>query len=417
MGEPVKPLVRKAQTRAIPAILLGIVLTLLVLPMAADAAPSGTAVKVYKAPCRGGTCDSDDTPLSSGATVRGSIVITVASSSTVGLSSVDLEADGPDGSTVCLRHWDPNGSKSFSSSFTWDTASWPSAGQADGCSSSSSYGDVTANGSYTVRVNAEDTTGLASQTTSVRFDNPPETPTWSGNPTVTGDQDNPVVVVRWTKNPEPDVRSYDVIRHDPNGNKRTVRVDAADPSQQGCSRNGADYECQDANFPSTDWSGTYTYSLIAYREGAGGGTLPSPESGGRSVTLSEPPPPPPPSQSPEAGGGATGSPSASPDHSPTGSATSPSASPLAKATVEALRTLRSDNSEFFTGTFKKSLPYSSPEAFAPQRLGVRPSQTVVAESADGSPDDRSPLQVLVPVAGGLLALLGAGHILRVLTGR
>lgn len=416
MGESVKPLVRKAQTRAIPAILLGIVLTLVVVPLTAGAAPTSTAVKVYKSPCKGGTCDSDDTPLSSGATVRGSIVITVASGSSVGLSSVELEADGPDGSAVCLRRWDPNGSKNFSNDFTWDSTSWPTSGQADGCSSSGVYGDVTANGSYTIRLTAEDATGQATQTTSVRFDNPPQTPTWSGNPSASGEQSNqPVITLRWTKNPEPDVRDYDVIRRDPNGNKRTVRVNAADPSAQGCSRNGADYECQDSHFPSTDWSGTYTYSLIAYRDGATGAALPSPESGGRSVILSEPPPPPPPS--PEPGGSASTSPSASPENSPTQSATSPSSSPLARATVEALRATRPDNSEFFTGTFKKSLPYSSPSAFAPQTLGVRPSQTVIAESAEGTPDDRSPLQVLVPVAGGLLALLGAGHILRVLTGR
>lgn len=406
------PLVRAAPRRFVPTILVGAVLALVLLPWQAAAAPTGTAVKAYKTPCTGSVCDSDDTPLASGATVDGSIVVVASSSSGIGLSWVLLEAEGPRTSWVCLRKWSGGGTKSFSNQINWNTYQWPSAAAASGCSATGAHGDVTPNGAYTIRVTAhEDVTNEEGEpaTLSIRLNNAPWVPAWESSPEVVGDTESrPVVTLRWRANAEPDVTGYDLIREDPDGRRRAVAVSADDPARQGCARSGSVYSCEDGTFPDEDFAGRYEYTLVAYRAGASGGRLASPASETLSASLREPPPPPPPSPEPVR----PARPRDEVDERYTPSS-SPSSRVLGRRSV-------ADSREFFTGSYSRTLPYGNQDTFVPGGTleGVRPETTELAQDEPGAVDDEeAPRLLLVPVAGGLMALLGAAHLLRVLTGR
>jgi hypothetical protein len=243
-----------------------------------------------------------------------------------------------------------------------------------------------------------------------------------------------VVSLQWQANPEPDIDHYDLFRQDPNGQRHVTSVDASSPAGS-CNRSGSTYSCSDSSF-SSKFAGTYVYALVAYRSDGSGGTVASSPSSGKSVTLTEPPPPPPPSPSPSpspsgspagSGTGGGGTPGASPSGSPAGAGGAggipqPSPYKFAKAPkVQVLGTqtaLPQDNSEFYTGTYSKTLPYGSQDQFQPvpgATQGQRPNQTLLGESPRASTRDGA--TALAPVAGGLLALLGAAHLLRLLARR
>ena len=73
----------------------------------------------------------------------------------------------------------------------------------------------------------------------------------------------------------------------------------------------------------------------------------------------------------------------------------------------------SHRSDFFTGTYQETLPYSSKTLLFPPRVR---SETEAAgfqgnTIAENAPDYRT---VMLPVAGGLLAFLSAAHVRRLL---
>jgi hypothetical protein len=415
-----------AARRATFAAIAAGMLVLLLAPFRANAALSATQVAVYRS-CSGGACDSDDQPVARGASLAGDIVVAASSRGSLGLSFLRVDATGP-GGTACMRRWSPGGQTSYANQFTWSTYRWPTSSAASGCSADSLHGDITTNGTYTFKVTArESVTGNEqTDTFAIKLANLPVAPAWASDPSAGGEPSHPVVRIQWRQNPEPDIDHYVVARQDPGGAIHTTSVSASNPGQQGCSKSDGVYTCNDGSFAATKFGGTYRYALASYRSDGSGGSIKSSSSEVRSTNITEPPPPPPPSPSPQPTGGGGGGSSeggssgggAVPFSTPKAyNFSRPSPTPRPSGATGAPAT-HSDSSEFFTGTYSKTLPYGAQDGFVPVpgvTSGARPNQTLIA----GTPgdDSRDPQSMLAPVAGGLLALLGAAHILRVLAGR
>jgi len=275
-----------------------------------------------------------------------------------------------------------------------------------------------------------------SATFAIRVNNVPTPPQWAAEPKDIGPSKKPTVELKWRGSPEPDMVQYDVIRDGPDG-RVFYNLQAGNPG--GCFRSSDNYyTCNDTNFPASGYGGTYSYSVTAFRSSPspsavkcdyGGSCIASAASAPKSVSINEPSP----SPSPSTGG----SPSTSPSKSPTGS--SPSSSPSTQNSPNnrsgsSVLSGRTDPSEFFTGTYDEQLPYEQRGGFG----SLLPGDGTGDGSADGGSgfegferggedelasqggfggDEELLRQLLVSIAAGLLVLLIAGHLARLLTER
>jgi hypothetical protein len=271
------------------------------------------------------------------------------------------------------------------------------------------------------------------------INNVPSRPVWAAEPRDVGPINKPAVELRWTGSPEPDVVQYDIVRTAPSGAQVTYNVSAASPGGQGCSRSSNVYTCYDTNFPSSGYGGTYSYRVTAFRSSPssnvnctdGGACIASTASPPDSVSINEPSP----SPSPSTGG----SPSTGPSKSPTGGSSSPSSSPSTQNSPNnrggsSVLSGRTDPSEFFTGTYDEQLPYEQRGGFGSLLPGdgtgdgsadsgggfegfEQDGEDELASPGGFGGDEELLRQLLVSIAAGLLVLLIAGHLARLLTER
>lgn len=246
--------------------------------------------------------------------------------------------------------------------------------------------------------------------------NPPKTPSWDGSPTA-GPNNTAHVSLRWKKNQESDMVSYDIIRSGPDGSK------TASLPQSACS--GDACAAEDTSFPA-DYSGTYSYKIAAYRaaptgtgEGCGTGQcVKSNASETRSVTLTKPTP----SPSPSPTDSPTGSPSSTPkpgggsNQIGGGSTTGPNARPGGSSVLSFGNGGGGGGAgfnDFYSGTYDTNLPYEPKTLVIGGGKTTAPNgrQVEAASLSDEPPNYRT---IMLPVAGGLLAFLSAAHVRRLL---
>jgi hypothetical protein len=332
---------------------------------------------------------------------------------------------------TCLVQWSTT-SKNFTASTKWDTSSIPNQGA--GCPSGGA-GGATNNGTLQVQVVSHNSNGnTSSSIITIKLNNPPTPPAWAASPSVSGAaQRAPVVTVKWNASPEPDIQEYRFFRTDPSGTTKQYPVSASNPSAQGCSFNGTTYTCYDTDFSSTGFGGKYSYALAAWR------SSPSPadtcyypnqqtpcigaqSSDVRQVTITEPAAP---SPSPTRGSGGGGGGTGLAGGGGSGAGSVPSGVPSVgtrdpqqpQPRTNVLGQTVSPGDCFTCGTYKETLPYGQLPGGDGQ-TGNLPNQQrpVLAAgsglgSGSGGPDPR---QLWVSIAAGLVLLLTAGHVARVL---
>ena len=366
----------------------------------------------------------------------------------------------------CVRQWSLGGAKApFPRDFPWGTQSWPGSvscsdvdppeeGAADPQPNvRQSSSGPTPNGTFEIRARVK-VASLGSGSISapsssfvIKVNNRPSRPKFVGEPRDIGPSKKPIVELKWRGSPEPDMVQYDVIRDGPDG-RVFYNLQAGNPG--GCSRSSDNYyTCNDTNFPESGSGGSYSYSVIGYRSSPsnpssavsceyggsscickyGGSCIASDASVPASVSINEPSP----SPSPSTGG----SPSTSPSKSPTGS--SPSSSPSTRNSPNnrggsSVLSGRTDPSEFFTGTYDEQLPYEQRGGFGSLLPGdgtgdgsaesgsgfegfERGGEDELASPGGFGGDEELLRQLLVSIAAGLLVLLIAGHLARLLTER
>jgi hypothetical protein len=281
------------------------------------------------------------------------------------------------------------------------------------------------NGNYTVNFDVTEVkkslnlNNCAGQTghdeNQAKLANPPETPVLES---VSSSSDPPRATIKWKKNPEDDIVSYHIIRTGPDGTKTAV-VGAT-----GC---GGVFSCDDTSFPA-DYSGTYSYKIVAYRaapDGTGedcgsGRCVKSNASDTKSVTLTKPTPTP----SPSPTDSPTGSPSSTPNPggggqnqvgggSTTGPTTRPGGSGVLSFGNGGGGGGGAGFNEFYSGTFDTNLPYEPKTLVIGGGRTTAPNgrQVEAASLSDEPPNYRT---IMLPVAGGLLAFLSAAHVRRLL---
>jgi hypothetical protein len=268
------------------------------------------------------------------------------------------------------------------------------------------------------------------------LNNPPTPPVWAANPSVSGAaQRAPVVTLKWNASPEPDVQEYRFFRTDPSGTTKQYPVSAASPSAQGCSLNGTTYTCYDTDFSSTGFGGNYSYTIAAWR------SSPSPadtcylqqtpcigaqSSDVKQVTITEPATPSPTPTGGSGGGGGGGSSGGGgggdifggPSSVPSGVPSVSTRDVPQQQRTNVLGQTVSPGDCFTCGTYKETLPYGQLPGNGGQTGSLPGNQQgpVIAagsglDTGSGGPDPR---QLWVSIAAGLVLLLTAGHVARVL---
>lgn len=337
------------------------------------------------------------------------------------------------GAFTCLAQWSTS-SKNFTASTKWDTTSIPSQGP--GCPSGGA-GGATNNGTLQLQVqshNANNAT-VNSSTVTIKLNNAPTPPEWASSPTVSGAaQHAPVVTLKWNASPEPDVKEYRFFRTDPSGTTKQYPVDAANPSAQGCSTNGTTYTCYDTDFRSTGFGGNYSYGLAVWR------SSPSPADtcyypnqqtpciGAQSsivkqVSITEPASPSPSATGGTGGGGTGGSGGigsgggANPGNVPSGVPSVSSRDTQPQQRTNVLGQTVSPGDCFTCGSYQKTLPYGQLPGDTGQTGTPGNQQRPVLAAGSGLDTGSSgpdPRQLWVSIAAGLVLLLTAGHVARVL---
>ena len=364
-----------------------------------------------------GSYASDGTASGFKHSLRGS-----ASSDCASFSSISFKVTGPNSYSKTISYGSYSG-KSFSGgpSTQWDTQALP-------------------NGVYTVSMYATDTGGVlcssdtGSAYNTAKLANPPVAPVWNGSPTAASDG-SANVTLSWNANPEPDIVEYGLFRQGPDGIKHSV-VSASSPGSSGCTLSGGAYTCVDpaSDFP-TPYDGTYSYVVVALRSRPSfnsGETVKdcdtnnqpcvaSDQNDARSVTLTSPTPTPSPTDSPSPGGGTTGGgttgggTTGGGNTTTTTSGSGSSSGGKKPSSVLSFGTARGPSAynEFYTGTYSEQLPYQ-PKTFI---VGGGQKQTGGGQQvASGSIGGAAPnyRTIMLPVAGGLLAVLSAAHVRRLL---
>jgi hypothetical protein len=275
-------------------------------------------------------------------------------------------------------------------------------------------------------LNCSEASNWAPQTHSIGFqmDVAPATPSWSsGYPAVKIVDGAPEITAKWKANSEPDLTMYEITRSGSG-------ADFVDDLTPGAVCRSGTCTYVDKQFAGTGYSGTYSYSIRAFRNNSSGSdTLSSPAST-RSASVKEPAPPPPPNNGGSGGsgtggssnGGATGGSSNSGGGiSQNGGAPDPAAQGLsqnggASAPVTPGQSLPGgggNSSDFFTGEYSPRLPYQSRHLLVPGSGGTRTTSRTVA-SGPTYGDSINAMKMLIPIAGGLLFITLAAHARRML---
>lgn len=409
-------------TRPLKALLAVIAIAMVMAPaLPAWANPANTAITVYQGPCEAAECGTGDVQIADGDIAKGTVQVKVRSTSSTGLTSMELQASFNNGSWICIRKW-ATSSGNFSAYTNWSTTVWPGSSTTPptGCSANAAYGDMTSNGDWRVRVIATDQLGTQSAMTALKVNNRPSVPAWADDPVVEGDATRePIVELRWAANPEPDILEYHFVRTGPDGDQREYAVSSSKPGGQGCDRDGTGYICFDDDFPSEGFEGTYTYSLIAFRSSPASST-PCALSSGTCVqsamsddigaSLDEPEPPSPdPTPTSSSGGGRGG-------RGSTGGTTS---SPTSGSSTPRTRTSGGSGAsycDFYCGEYKKNLPYDPKQVLVPSGgNGGRPVFAAGPGLGSGiSVEDDAGNRLWTSLAGGLLLILFSAHMARLL---
>ena len=402
-------------------------------------AASSVTLRVFQ--CNNSSCSSK-TAVSSG--LVSDLIQLQATPNTSGLIPPSLKwvdiavKPASSSSDACIMHVN-NPSRGSAYTVNWNSASYPNSAPS-GCASSSLYGNLTRNESITITARALDSSsgaGVSSASITVSLNNTPTPPAWAGGPSVSGaSQRKPVVTLKWTASPEPDIQEYRFLRTDQSGTTKQYPVQASNPSAEGCSFDGTTYTCYDTDFPSSGFGGTYSYTLAAYRTSTsqadscyygGSPCIGAQSSDVRQVSISEPPAPAPTTTSGSGGGtgggttggtisvgGSGGSPSGVPSGAPSLPGSTRDAS---QPTTNVLGQHQFNPGDCFTcGTYKETLPYSQMPGdggtLIPGGTGQRP--VLAAGAGLGGTSGPDPRQLWVSIAAGLVLLLTAGHVARVL---
>ena len=336
------------------------------------------------------------------------------------------------GTFVCLASWNTT-SKTFSGSTKWDTSSIPSQGP--GCPSGGA-GGLTNNGTLQLQVQTHNSNGqVNSSIVTIKLNNAPTPPAWAASPSVSGASARaPVVTLKWNASPEPDIQEYRFFRTDPSGTTKQYPVSASNPSVQGCSFDGTTYTCYDTDFSSTGFGGNYSYTIAAWR------SSPSPadtcyiqqtpcigaqSSDVRQVAITEPAAP---SPNPTGGTGGTGGSGGGTGGGSGGTGgglvSVPSGVPSistrdtqSQQRTNVLGQTVSPGDCFTCGTYKERLPYGQlPSDGQSGSLPGNQQRPVLAAGSgvDTGSSGPDPRQLWVSIAAGLVLLLTAGHVARVL---
>jgi len=410
----------------------------------AQAAPSNTRVgSVHQ--CVGTSCGSGST-VGNGDAVANTIEVEAESTDTFGLAWLRLDARrGTSGDWTCLQQWSLNGATSASRLFRWNTKLWPDPDAASyDCppslpsSVTHSTGARTLNGEYDMRVVAQSSVS-GTQSSSifvVKMNNAPTPPTWAGDPDWYRDGNGkPYVKLEWNASPEPDVVEYHFVR-DGTGPAVEYWVNAASPGGQGCSKSSGIFTCYDDDFPAQGYGGDYSYSVYAFRSSpvssatcaSGGRCIASAASSNQTVQIDEPSP----SPSPTDGGSGSPSPSKTPSGGGGSGGGGTGASPVPSGSSSPSRVLSRnssvDNSEFFEGTYDNNLPYEDQQDFnflPGDDVGSETDQGTGLEDDTLASGDRSTglaaifldRRIAISLAAGLLMVMLAGHMVRLLYDR
>jgi len=403
---------------------------LVALPAAAT--PSNVKVSRVHDPalCEQNFCTSADPKLASGAVVTRMIQIHASATAPTGNSIAWIEiqareAGSGDQGWVCLRRWESQATTQW---YDWDTYT---LGSMNGCGSTSRAGEMTKNKTYDLRVRARDT-GLTAGTAesslfSLSLSNRPTAPSWQADPSVSGDvAGDPVVELRWNRQASDSIVEYHVVRENPDGSEIEFAFNANKPGAQGCRSSYADgYVCYDDFFPGSGYAGGYTYTLYAYRQTAAtsgasvtscmiysGNCIESQGSNTEQASLR-----PKPSPSPSSSGGT------SPSATPTGSSSPGGSNDDGRSGSRVLSTRPSpsgsapDYSEFYEGEFDQTLPFQDRggfEGIGPVDGGNLPGEQAQAFAPGYTPIGERDRRPFMALAGGLLMLLCAAHMGRVL---
>lgn len=419
-------------------------------PLTASATPSNTRIlRVDECTGTSSSC-SASSPVSDGDVVDYFIEIQASAGSSNGTSGftwlqVQARLAGDD-EWKCIRQWSLSGASAPGPrTFVWDTMRWPSSaacdlsGQTNVVQSASSR---TANGAYELRARARDagvggSLGSPSEPFTVLVSNRASSPSWAAEPRDVGPSKKPAIELLWTGSPEPDMVQYDIERSGPDG-QVTYNISATSPGSQGCTRSSSNvFRCYDTNFPSSGYGGTYSYRVVGFRSTPsngidcryGGSCIASQPSAPESASVNEPSPSPSPSNG--------GSPSTDPSTSPStgGGSSSPSSSPRGnrnnnRSGGSQVLSGRTDTNDFFSGTYDEQLPYQERGGFGTLLPGddTGPGGGLPGDSSSGFDegeddyladgpaftDDEASRRLLVSIAAGLLMVLIAMHIVRLL---
>lgn len=221
--------------------------------------------------CASAACSPSDPTVPTDGLVDGTIQIHIEAASDIALQWVRLDARPAGGRWLCLQRWTPN-TPSFTGYYEWATASWPPIQSSWGCDESfeHKHGEPTANLAYTFRVVATDISGdtrTSQGSHRIRLDNAPATPIWESGVSSDGG-----VTARWFASREPDLDAYALTRAGPDGTRRfMIRPD--DLAGAGCRAEEAGTNiviigCSGTVYAATTRTGTYRFTLSAYRPGA-----------------------------------------------------------------------------------------------------------------------------------------------------
>ena len=431
------------KTRFLRAAFLAMAPSLILAALVAVPAEAAPAVTLSVFRCSSASCGSLS-QVSSGP-VAGTLQIQAKPSTTgvlpPALKSLEITIKPASSSgAVCVYHLNsPHAGTTYSTN--WTSTAWPSAGPA-GCSSSSLYGSLTRNESIVVTARATDNNNSAATATvsALSLNNAPTPPVWAASPSVSGASKHaPVVTLKWNASPEPDIKEYRFLRTDPSGNTKQYPVDAANPSGQGCSFDGTTYTCYDTDFPSSGFGGSYSYALVAYRSSPSTADncfypnqqtpcIGAASNDVRTASIVEPSPSPTATGGTGGGGTGTGGTGGGGTGGSTGGVGGTGSVPTGVPSVATPNQTHAPTSVqgqtfnpgdcFTCGTYDKTLPYGSlpgdgqSGTFA-QRPGQGPALAAGSGLGSGSsgPDPR---QLWVSVAAGLVLLMTAGHVARVL---
>jgi hypothetical protein len=391
----------------------------LALPTVAAADPAGSAVMAYQLPCGGSVCEDSSHRLTSDDVVTGNVQLQAETTSTLGLSSVQLQLL-VDGEWACLYRWTTS-----ARSGRWER-DFDTRQPIHGCDGDR-LTDST-NGGYRVRTFATDRAGTqASTPLTLQVSNAPVTPAWAAAPVASHeDGESPRITLKWYSNPEKDVAEYHFLRSD---GDRLVEyaVSATRPGSQGCTFADNVYTCIDDDYPAAGYTGNYQYTLVAFRATpddrspcslGGGGCVRSSTSSSHTLALRGPPAPPAPDTNeppgtdrPGRGGGGGGD-----GDGGGGTSTAPRVSPEREGPPSLSELAAGANYGFESGTFDRELPYEAPQTFDPGTgLPVDPgSQLAFDPELAASEQSAQRRRGVTALVGGLLALIIAAFLIRLL---